>query len=59
MFLSIYFILQSNESIDAAIGDVLAKPWLPLPLRLKPPSLESVMVELQKQGVAKVPPTCG
>lgn len=49
----------SNESIDAAIGDVLAKPWLPLPLGLKPPSLESVMVELQKQGVAKVPPSCG
>lgn len=50
---------QSNDSIDAAIGDVLAKPWLPLPLGLKPPSLESVMVELQKQGVAKVPPACG
>ncbi|KAJ0989379.1 hypothetical protein J5N97_007735 [Dioscorea zingiberensis] len=49
----------SKESIDAAIGDVLTKPWLPLPLGLKPPSVDSVLVELQKQGVSKVPPTCG
>ncbi|RRT41648.1 hypothetical protein BHE74_00007591 [Ensete ventricosum] len=46
----------TKESIDAAIGDVLAEPWLPLPLRLKPPSLDSVLAELQKQGVSKVPP---
>ncbi|KAJ8465326.1 hypothetical protein OPV22_027878 [Ensete ventricosum] len=45
----------SKESIDAAIGDVLGKPWLPLPLGLKPPSLEGVLVELQRQGVSKVP----
>ncbi|KAL6909802.1 hypothetical protein ACP4OV_001461 [Aristida adscensionis] len=49
----------SSESIDAAIGDVLAKPWLPLPLGLKPPSVDSVMGELQRQGVANVPPACG
>ncbi|KAL0536746.1 hypothetical protein IC582_025706 [Cucumis melo] len=48
----------SKESIDSAIGDVLAKPWLPLPLGLKPPSLDSVKVELQKQGIPKIPPTC-
>lgn len=47
----------SKESIDAAIGDVLAKPWSPLPLGLKPPSLESVTTELQKQGISKIPPT--
>ncbi|CAO2175249.1 unnamed protein product [Urochloa humidicola] len=46
----------SKESIDAAIGDVLVKPWLPLPLGLKPPSLHSVMAELHKQGIPKVPP---
>ncbi|XBI17090.1 hypothetical protein VPH35_059214 [Triticum aestivum] len=46
----------SKESIDAAIGDVLVKPWLPLPLGLKPPSLDSVMSELHKQGIPKVPP---
>ncbi|KAK2976950.1 hypothetical protein RJ640_028753 [Escallonia rubra] len=33
----------SKESIDAAIGDALAKPWQPLPLGLKPPSLDGVM----------------
>ncbi|KAI3457191.1 hypothetical protein Pfo_013854 [Paulownia fortunei] len=48
----------SKESVDAAIGDVLSKPWLPLPLGLKPPSVDSVMVELQRQGISKVPPTC-
>ncbi|XP_044465671.1 transcription activator GLK1-like [Mangifera indica] len=48
----------SKESIDAAIGDVLSKPWLPLPLGLKPPSLDSVMGELQRQGVQKIPPSC-
>ncbi|WVZ80669.1 hypothetical protein U9M48_028126 [Paspalum notatum var. saurae] len=49
----------SSESIDAAIGDVLTKPWLPLPLGLKPPSVDSVMGELQRQGVANVLPACG
>lgn len=49
----------SKESIDAAIGDALSKPWLPLPLGLKPPSTDSVMVELQRQGIPKIPPTCG
>ncbi|XP_073307386.1 transcription activator GLK2-like isoform X2 [Primulina huaijiensis] len=48
----------SKESIDAAIGDVLSKPWLPLPLGLKPPSTDSVMSELQLQGISKIPPTC-
>ncbi|KAK9078075.1 hypothetical protein SSX86_002132 [Deinandra increscens subsp. villosa] len=48
----------SMESIDAAIGDILTQPWQPLPLGLKPPALDSVMVELQKQGIQKVPPTC-
>ncbi|KAJ4981800.1 hypothetical protein NE237_032637 [Protea cynaroides] len=47
----------SKESIDAAIGDVLSKPWLPLPLGLKPPSVEGVMVELQRQGISKIPIT--
>ncbi|XP_074583731.1 putative transcription factor GLK1 [Curcuma longa] len=47
----------SVESIDAAIGDVLAKPWLPLPLGLKAPAVDSVLVELQKHGVSKVPPS--
>ncbi|KAI3802256.1 hypothetical protein L1987_30386 [Smallanthus sonchifolius] len=48
----------SKESIDAAIGDILSQPWQPLPLGLKPPALDSVMVELQRQGIQKIPPTC-
>jgi hypothetical protein len=47
-----FMTFQSSESIDAAIGDVLSKPWLPLPLGLKPPSVDSVMDELQRQGVS-------
>lgn len=46
----------SKESIDAAIGDILSKPWQPLPLGLKPPALDSVLVELQRLGIQKVPP---
>lgn len=53
-----WYVLQSKETIDAAIGDALSKPWQPLPLGLKPPSLDGVMVELQRQGVPKIPPTC-
>ncbi|XP_061363655.1 transcription activator GLK1 isoform X2 [Gastrolobium bilobum] len=49
---------SSKESIDAAIGDVLAKPWLPLPLGLKAPALDGVMGELQRQGIPKIPPSC-
>ncbi|KAJ7948361.1 Two-component response regulator-like APRR2 [Quillaja saponaria] len=48
----------SKESVDAVIGDVLTKPWQPLPLGLKPPALDSVMGELQRQGVPKIPPSC-
>ncbi|XP_057455620.1 transcription activator GLK1-like isoform X2 [Lotus japonicus] len=48
----------SKESIDAAIGDVLSKPWLPLPLGLKAPALDSVIGELQRQGVSNIPPSC-
>ncbi|MED6132949.1 glucokinase [Stylosanthes scabra] len=48
----------SKESIDAAIGDVLAKPWQPLPLGLKAPALDSVLTELQRQGIPNIPPSC-
>ncbi|XP_057537463.1 transcription activator GLK1 [Amaranthus tricolor] len=48
----------SKESIDTAIGEVLAKPWKPLPIGLKPPLMDSVLVELQRQGISKIPPSC-
>ncbi|KAG2298444.1 hypothetical protein Bca52824_034916 [Brassica carinata] len=47
----------SKESVDAAIGDVLTRPWLPLPLGLKPPAVDGVMTELHRHGVSEVPPT--
>lgn len=47
----------SNESIDAAIQDVLSKPQLLLPIGLKPPSTDSVLNELQRHGITKIPPT--
>lgn len=46
----------SKEKVDAAISEVLSNPWTPLPIGLKSPSLESVMAELQRQGISNVPP---
>ncbi|CAF2114505.1 unnamed protein product [Brassica oleracea var. botrytis] len=43
----------SKESVDAAIGDVLTRPWLPLPLGLKPPAFDGVMTELHRHGVSE------
>lgn len=57
MFFFVYLNLQSKECIDAAIGDVLSKPWLPLPLGLKAPAIDSVMSELQRQGIPNIPPS--
>ena len=49
----------SKEVLDAAIGEALANPWTPPPLGLKPPSMEGVIAELQRQGINTVPPsTC-
>ncbi|CAM6012007.1 unnamed protein product [Sphagnum balticum] len=51
----------SQEILDAAIAisEALANPWTPPPLGLKPPSMEGVIAELQRQGINTVPPsTC-
>lgn len=45
-----------QETVDAAINEVLRNPFIPLPLGLKPPSLESVVAELQRQGITTLPP---
>lgn len=55
MITAVILFEQSKEEIDAAIGDVLEEPTVLLPLGLKPPSLESVLVELQRQGISKIP----
>lgn len=45
-----------KEVIDESFKEALNNPWTPLPLGLKPPSMESVMAELQRQGISKIPP---
>ncbi|XP_057869252.1 two-component response regulator-like APRR2 isoform X2 [Cryptomeria japonica] len=45
-----------KELIDEAINEALNNPWMPLPLGLKPPSMQSVISELQRQGISKIPP---
>ncbi|KAH7287400.1 hypothetical protein KP509_32G054500 [Ceratopteris richardii] len=47
-----FIINQPKEMVVAAINEVLRNPYVPLPLGLKSPSLESVVSELQRQGVS-------
>ncbi|KAJ7513825.1 hypothetical protein O6H91_23G016000 [Diphasiastrum complanatum] len=42
-----------KEVVDAVINEALRNP-ITLPLGLKPPSMESVMAELQKQGISGI-----
>lgn len=46
--------LQSNI-LDAAITEALSNPLTPMPLGLKPPSMDGVLEELTKQGIAMPP----
>lgn len=46
---------QDEEMIDQVVKEAISKPWLPLPLGLKPPSAESVLAELSRQGISAVP----
>ncbi|KAH0666121.1 hypothetical protein KY285_027327 [Solanum tuberosum] len=46
----------AEEVIDKVVKEAINKPWLPLPLGLKPPSTESVLDALSKQGISTVPP---
>ncbi|XP_019238859.1 PREDICTED: two-component response regulator-like APRR2 isoform X2 [Nicotiana attenuata] len=45
----------AEEVIDKVVKEAITKPWLPLPLGLKPPSTESVLHELSRQGISTVP----
>ncbi|XP_048230587.1 two-component response regulator-like APRR2 isoform X2 [Ricinus communis] len=47
----------SEEVIDKVVKEAINKPWLPLPLGLKPPSTDLVLAELSRQGISRVPPT--
>ncbi|XP_065878243.1 two-component response regulator-like APRR2 isoform X2 [Euphorbia lathyris] len=46
----------AQEVIDKAVKEAMSKPWLPLPLGLKAPATESVLAELSRQGISRVPP---
>ncbi|XP_010269955.1 PREDICTED: two-component response regulator-like APRR2 isoform X4 [Nelumbo nucifera] len=46
----------AEEVIDKVVKEAISKPWLPLPLGLKPPSTESVLSELHRQGISCIPP---
>jgi hypothetical protein len=48
--------MQAEEVIDKVVKEAINKPWLPLPLGLKPPSADSVLEELSRQGVSSIPP---
>ncbi|XP_057476565.1 two-component response regulator-like APRR2 isoform X1 [Actinidia eriantha] len=57
-----YGILQNSfdlhpaeEVIDKVVKEAITKPWLPLPIGLKPPSTDSVLAELSKQGIPNFP----
>nr|GMD78305.1 two-component response regulator-like APRR2 [Ipomoea batatas] len=45
----------AEEVIDKVVKEAINKPWLPLPLGLKPPSTECVLNELLKQGISTIP----
>ncbi|KAF8379123.1 hypothetical protein HHK36_028552 [Tetracentron sinense] len=40
-----------EEEIDRIVKEAINKPWLPMPLGLKPPATESVLSELHRQGI--------
>lgn len=44
--------LPADEIINEVVEEAISKPWLPLPIGLKPPSTESVLMELSKQGLS-------
>ncbi|KAF5729677.1 two-component response regulator-like APRR2 [Tripterygium wilfordii] len=46
----------AEEMVDKVVKDAISKPWLPLPLGLKPPSTECVLAELSRQGISTIPP---
>lgn len=57
MHVALQFIipwLQGEDMIDQVLKEAISKPWLPLPLGLKPPSAECVLAELQRQGIHRI-----
>jgi len=48
--------MQAEEVVDKVVKEAVSKPWLPLPLGLNPPSTDSVLAELSRQGISSIPP---
>ncbi|XP_043808609.1 two-component response regulator-like APRR2 isoform X8 [Manihot esculenta] len=48
-------LVQAEELVDNIVKEAINKPWLPLPLGLKPPSTDSVLAELTRQGISRLP----
>lgn len=46
----------AEEVLDEMVKEAISNPWLPLPIGLKPPSTESVLAELCRQGISFIPP---
>uniref|UniRef100_A0A2P2M024 Two-component response regulator-like APRR2 n=1 Tax=Rhizophora mucronata TaxID=61149 RepID=A0A2P2M024_RHIMU len=49
------YLHLAEEEIDKVVNEAISKPWLPLPLGLKPPSTDTVLAELSKQGMSTIP----
>ncbi|XP_004508999.1 two-component response regulator-like APRR2 isoform X1 [Cicer arietinum] len=47
----------AEEVVDKVVKEVISKPWLPLPIGLKPPSTDSVLAEISRQGSSTIPPS--
>uniref|UniRef100_A0A251J743 Two-component response regulator-like APRR2 n=2 Tax=Manihot esculenta TaxID=3983 RepID=A0A251J743_MANES len=46
----------AEEVVDKVVKEAINNPWLPLPIGLKPPSTDSVLAELSRQGISTIPP---
>ncbi|XP_057449711.1 two-component response regulator-like APRR2 isoform X2 [Lotus japonicus] len=46
----------AEEVVDKVVKEAMSKPWLPLPLGLKPPSMDTVLSELSSQGISGIIP---
>ncbi|PKU62172.1 two-component response regulator-like APRR2 isoform X2 [Dendrobium catenatum] len=53
---SSYDHCPAEEVIDKVVKEAMKKPWLPLPLGLKPPSTEKILAELHNKGIHTIPP---
>ncbi|KAK1273971.1 Two-component response regulator-like APRR2 [Acorus gramineus] len=49
-------IRPTEKEIDSMVEEVMSKPCLPLPIGLKPPATETVLTELHRLGIRRIPP---